>query len=78
MDISIYKLPFNNKTSLKTFTEVMTGHNHMAYSASIRDKSLVADCKHCYEVKETSEHFLGLCPAYPMLRLRFFINYNPL
>ena len=67
-----YKLPFNNKSSLKTFTEVMTGHNHLAYSASIRDNSIVPDCKHCLGVKETSEHFLGVCPAYSMLRLRFF------
>lgn len=67
---NLYK--FVNITDINTLTQMISDQNHLANNENKRDELVVPNCKHCNGTKETSEHFIGKCPAYSALRQQFF------
>lgn len=61
-----------DRVKLKIITEIFTGHSrlnkHLKMLGVIEDDK----CPNCPECVETTEHFLGRCPAYSRLRYAIF------
>ena len=60
----IYKLITNNKKYLNILTQIFTGHSHLNHSRNNRVKERNTNCKYCKNTRETTEHYIGECPAY--------------
>ena len=65
-------LAHHNKNDIKNFTGIISGQNHLAHNENKLDKSVIPFCKHCPGTRETTEHYLGKCPAYSTHRLQVF------
>ena len=66
------RLAHQNKNDIRNFIQIISGQNHLAHNQNKMDKSVIPFCKHCPNVRETTEHFLSSCPAYSLYRLQVF------
>ena len=67
-----YKLSSKNKKTLRNLTHIVTGHNMLNHSRNNRIKSRSPYCNFCPNIRETSDHFMGKCPAYANTRMHCF------
>ena len=58
------------------FINIITGHNNLAYHASLQEPDY-SDCTFCNTEKETFFHFVTECPALWQSRRDFFLDYIP-
>ena len=66
------KLANHLKTNIKNLTGIISGQNHLAHNENKMNKNISPYCRHCPETRETTEHFMSICPAYFLTRLEVF------
>ena len=55
-------------------TQLFTGHSHLNHSRNNRVKERNPNCKYCKNSRETTEHYMAICPAYLNLRINILGN----
>ena len=75
---SFLNLPSSKKSlpsapaSTALLTQLVTGHSYLHYFQWRTNMITSPTCPSCQEDDDTSEHFLGRCPAFTRLRMQFF------
>ena len=67
-----YSLSVSSSTELRWLSWILSGHSPLAYFQFKCSNFSSPICKNCNWEEETSEHFLGYCPAFMTLRLNIF------
>jgi len=73
------KLALVSKIDLKNLTGIISGQNHLSHNKNKMNNNISPLCKHCPEMRETTEHFMSDCPAYSHIRQEVFqTSYLPI
>ena len=58
-----------DRSTIRLFIQVTTGHRNLNKHNYLTGKSATPLCPKCEEYPETSEHYVGKCPAYDLKTL---------
>ena len=61
-----------DRSTIRLIIQVITGHGNLNKHNYLTGKSATPLCPKCEENPETSEHYVGKCPAYDLKRLLHF------
>jgi hypothetical protein len=74
--LKIYKILYNinisTRRSLTRVTQIRSSTSILNYSRSVRVKDRNPFCPYCKNIRETSEHFLTICPKLSNARIQCF------
>jgi hypothetical protein len=66
------KLAHHVKSDIKNLTGIISGQNHLSHNENKMNSNVIPYCKYCPETRETTEHFMSVCPAYAHIRQEVF------